>query len=138
MIQEYTGKARYFTGLPSAVGSLLVAITCRVEGLAIRSLLDTASEWCVLRWETAIALGWSAVSSGPPVPLSSRFGQVEGWLERLSLSFPAEEGVTLEIEATWFISEDWPGPPVLGWKGCLERLRFALDPGEEWFYFAEL
>jgi hypothetical protein len=44
------------------------------------------------------------------------------------------------IEATWFISPDWPGPLVLGWKGCLERLRFALDPTpeEEWFYFGPI
>ncbi|MBI4531612.1 MAG: hypothetical protein HY709_08815, partial [Candidatus Latescibacteria bacterium] len=47
----------------------------------------------------------------------------------------AEEGENVEVEATWFISPDWPGPIVIGWKGCLERLRFAVDPSEDTFYF---
>ena len=44
----------------------------------------------------------------------------------------------MRVAGTWFVSEDWPGPNVLGWKGCLERMRFALDPSDESFYFAEL
>jgi hypothetical protein len=27
---------------------------------------------------------------------------------------------------------------VLGWKGCLERIRWAIDPAEEIFYFGSL
>ena len=42
------------------------------------------------------------------------------------------------MDATWFVAPDWPGPSVIGWRGCLERMRFALDPGEEAFYFSEL
>jgi len=26
---------------------------------------------------------------------------------------------------------------VIGWSGCLERMRFAFDPRENDFYFAE-
>ena len=59
-------------------------------------------------------------------------------MERIPVRFAAEEGNSLEVEATWFLSEDWIGPPVIGWKGCLERIRFALDPAEEPFYFADL
>jgi hypothetical protein len=33
---------------------------------------------------------------------------------------------------------EWPGPMVLGWKGCLERIRFGFDPNVESFYFADL
>jgi hypothetical protein len=44
----------------------------------------------------------------------------------------------LETEATFFVSPDWPGPMVIGWKGCLEWIRFALDPGEDAIYFGEL
>jgi len=51
------------------------------------------------------------------------------------MRFRATEGQPLLVEATWFVSPDWPGPLVLGWKGCLERFRFALDPNEERFYF---
>ena len=56
---------------------------------------------------------------------------------RLQLTFEAEVGGPLDLDATWFVAPDWPGPMVLGWKGCLERIRFALDPTQEWFYFAQ-
>lgn len=44
----------------------------------------------------------------------------------------------MTIEATCFTSPDWLGPNVLGWKGCLERLRFAVDPGDESFFVGRL
>jgi hypothetical protein len=70
--------------------------------------------------------------------LQTRLGTISGSIERISLRFPAIEGASLEIDATCFISPDWPGPTVLGWRGGLERMRFALDPNDNWFYFAEL
>jgi hypothetical protein len=138
VIQEYFGRARYYSSDYSGSDRLLVAVTCRIEVVTLRALLDTASEWCVLPWETAQTLGYSYHSAEHAVQLSTRLGAIDGWLERIPLVLSAEEGRTLDVEATWFISEDWPGPPVLGWKGCLERIRFGLDPSEESFYFAEL
>lgn len=63
---------------------------------------------------------------------------MHGRFERLQTWLVAEEGDELELEATWFISEDWPGPLVIGWKGCLERFRLALDPGKDAIYFGAL
>jgi hypothetical protein len=70
--------------------------------------------------------------------LLTRFGRLASQLIRFSTVLVAQVGEDVEIEATWFVSFDWPGPMVLGWKGCLERVRSAFDPGEEAFYFAEL
>jgi hypothetical protein len=70
--------------------------------------------------------------------LHSRLGTFPGRLERAPLRFPATAGDTVELEATWFISNEWPGPVVIVWKGCLERIRFALDPGKDEFYFGAL
>jgi hypothetical protein len=61
-----------------------------------------------------------------------------GKLERVGLRLVADEGDTLEVEASCFVSQDWAGPMVIGWKGCLEWIRFALDPSENALYFAEL
>jgi hypothetical protein len=43
----------------------------------------------------------------------------------------------LTLDASWFITDNWFGPIVIGWSGCLEGFRFALDPtpGHEHFYF---
>lgn len=56
----------------------------------------------------------------------------------IPVSFPAEEGATLELpNASWFVPDTWVGPLVVGWSGCLEAFRFAFDPteGNEYFYF---
>jgi len=102
----------------------------------IHALLDTASEWCVLPAAIVQTMGYD----GEPyaIHLHSRLGTFAGRLERASVRLPALAGDTVEVEATWFVSNEWPGPMVIGWKGCLERLRFALDPSEDALYFASL
>jgi hypothetical protein len=41
------------------------------------------------------------------------------------------------VEATFFVSPEWPGKTFLGYKGFLDRLRIALDPPVNDFYFGE-
>jgi len=60
---------------------------------------------------------------------------VEGRLERTAVSILADEGDSLDIEATAFVSPDWKDVTFLGYSGLLERIRFAIDPRENLFYF---
>jgi hypothetical protein len=85
----------------------------------------------------AARLGFDLANSDEMVSLSTRFGTLIGRLERVSVTFDAGEGQPLEIPATCFASADWPGPMVIGWKGCLERMKFGFDTASEEFYFAE-
>jgi hypothetical protein len=96
------------------------------------------SEWCILAASVAERLGYEPDPLGWVLPLHSRFGRVEGCIERIPVRFRSTDGATVEVQATWFVSADWPGPTVIGWKGCLERLRFAFDPNLDWLYFGEL
>ncbi len=123
------GPHRILLGLPCFVGELIEPHY---------ALLDTASTWGFLPPATARDLGHEPGQAGPQMRMSTRMGLFTGSLERIPLRFLAGEGVPVTIEATWFISEDWPGPLVIGWKGGLERIRCTLDPSEEAFYFAEL
>jgi hypothetical protein len=138
--QTYRARLRYISDYDDGRHHFIVAIECRVESLSFRTLLDTASQWCVLPPETAQTLGFDMGLSPveTPVQLSARFGTLAGRLERIPLHFSGAEGDEIEVEATWFISADWPGPAVIGWKGCLERIRFALDPSDDSFYFGNL
>jgi hypothetical protein len=57
------------------------------------------------------------------------------------MQIKAEEGEDLIQEVTAFIPnasvEEWGEiPTFLGLTGCLEFLKFAVDPGENLFYFA--
>ena len=57
----------------------------------------------------------------------------------MDLTFMADEGEDVTVEATVFIPKIDPAlwflPSFIGWTGCLERLRFAIDPLDETFYF---
>jgi hypothetical protein len=127
--QEYTGKSLYFADLEEEPSPLLVAAACFIEDLPQRTyaLLDTASQWCILPPPLAAKIGFDPTSSEETISVSTRFGTLLGRLER----------VTVTIQATCFVSADWPGPMVIGWKGCLERIRFGFDTSTETFYFAE-
>jgi hypothetical protein len=138
LTQVFSGGVRYYSDYLSEQQLLFVAVPCLVDEQPIIALLDTGSQWCILPAETAAVLGYAGLAVPSETRFSTRFGILSGRLERIPIRFPAQEGEAVEVEATWFLSEDWMGPPVIGWKGCLERLRFALDPSEEWFYFAEL
>jgi hypothetical protein len=136
--QNYTGRGKCLTDVEEATGKLVLAVTCRLGELAgdLDALCDTASTWCVLPPSLALALGYD-VEAEPDTRMHTRFGLLSGTLVRLLVVFVTDEGVPAEIEATWFLSPDWPGPLVIGWKGCLERMRFAFDPRANDFYFAE-
>ncbi|PKO21984.1 MAG: hypothetical protein CVU38_11935 [Chloroflexi bacterium HGW-Chloroflexi-1] len=69
---------------------------------------------------------------------------ISGWLHHLRLIFPAVRGNDLLLDATAFVpdagyAEVWGTlPSFLGMQGCLDRLRFAVDPVTDTFYFGPL
>jgi len=139
-VPSLVGMSSYLADFESDHHRLLVGVLCRVGDAPNETvgLLDTASEWCVLPARLAPALG-IALQADPSVrPLSTRLGLIYGRMERLPLTFLAADGCDVAIEATFFVSADWFGPLVVGWKGCLERMRFMIDPEAEQFHFAGL
>jgi hypothetical protein len=138
MTQEYSGRASYATDYEAFPFRLLVAVPCLVESVSERmhALVDTACEWCMLPRRVAQRLDLDLSGDEDAAVLSTRFGTLHGQLHRLSLTFDASEGEPLTIEATCFVSEDWPGPMVIGWRGGLERVCFGFNTREETFYFA--
>jgi predicted aspartyl protease len=138
LTQTYAGRSRYQADRQLEQHRLFVEVACWVGLQKVDALVDTGSQWCVLSAQLAAQLGYDSQADESDTRLHTRFGTIVGRLARIQISLHADEGERIHVETTWFISEDWPGPPVLGWKGCLERIRFALDPSEESFYFAEL
>ncbi len=58
-----------------------------------------------------------------------------GRLGRRQIGVEADDGEAPLLYVPVFSSDEWPGPNVIGWKGCLERLRVGLDATSGWFYF---
>lgn len=122
---------------------LPIAVKCRLGNLEATdlALLDTGAEWSVLGGETAKILEDDLSLPTESFTMSTRLGRISGSLYRINISLVAEEnsGYDLTVESSIFVSNEWEGPIVLGYRGFLERIRFALEPGvvsgEQRFYF---
>jgi hypothetical protein len=98
--------------------------------------LDTGAAWSVLRSDIAEELGLLD-GIGELVKMQTVTGNLEGRLERIPLILVADQGTSLEIQATFFVSPQWNGGIFLGYSGLVDRLRIALDCPRNLFYFGE-
>ena len=95
--------------------------------------LDPATPWVVLNAELNEQLGLGA--NGPNVEMRTAAGPMAGTLERYPIVLAAQDGQSLEIDATLFVCDEWQRGNFLGYTGFLERIRFAVDPSSRLFYF---
>jgi hypothetical protein len=101
--------------------------------------VDTGAAWSVLAVDLAEAMEL-VDGNGEAVSMRTRLvpGPIAGRLERITLTLFADEGDSLDIEATVFVSQHWPGGTFLGYEGLLSRIRFAVDPSDNFFYFGPI
>ena len=98
------------------------------------AMLDTGAAWSVVNAELAEELGLFD-RDGAPVDMSSRMGTCSGKLVRAMARLVAEDGESVELESTLFVSRDWQAGNFIGYSGLLERIRFAVDPDTNSFIF---
>lgn len=115
------------------VGEMLTPTPC---------IVDTGAAWCVINpslVQPLINTGRADIVEG--IGYQIRGTRYEGLLVRLDLAFQDElSNNRMVIDATVFVPElrhdqEWREPNFIGLKGCLERIRFAVDPAESRFYF---
>ncbi len=128
-----SGAARFFRDYPVGRSNLTVAVRCRLGSLIgdEAALLDTGAAWSVIGADLAILLDADLGEPLEPLMLSTRLGLLRGHLHRLPITLVADPGCgsDLAVDATVAVIADWPGPVVLGYRGLLERVRFAFEPG---------
>jgi hypothetical protein len=130
-----TGSAPY-DFLPENNPRLQVQI--EVDGQKLSAAIDTAAPYFICNIATAGSLRITEADHLGIRRLSTRKGVMSGKLYRIPLVLLATEGDSIEIEATTFVPDDesWNDEPLfLGLLCCLDRVRFAVDPGAEKFYF---
>lgn len=115
-----------------------ILIRLALEEALLFAVVDTAAPWCVFRPEVNARLEHRLSSIPGQVVLGTRLGRFHGSLHRGPLRILAEHGESLDVEATVFVTPDWPGPNFLGYQGFLQRIRFAVDPESNLFYFGEI
>ncbi len=116
---------------------IVIRIASSPSGRPVLTVVDTAASWCVFKPDVAALL--DHFDRLPDVvALSTRLGVFRGRLYRGFITLMADEGEPLEVQATVFVAPDWPGPNFLGYQGFLQRIRFAVDPESNTFYFGRI
>jgi hypothetical protein len=131
MIRWSTGSARLFLDEERPTGRLPVAVRCRFGSLRTQeiAMLDTGAEFTLMNSALLELLGEEVGEPLEDVVMSTRLGRFRGTKHYLPLHLIADRGTDLTVNATCIALPDWGGPTILGFKGFLDRLRFAIDPG---------
>lgn len=135
------GAAKYRADVEHGFGNINIAISMSFlqEGPRFSAYLDTGCTWVVVSKEILLSCGIEVdEDSIVRQEMSTRFGKFTGFINRIPIYIFAEFGKTIKIDATCLVCKDWNGPIVIGWKGCLERFRFAIDPANNMFLFGQL
>jgi hypothetical protein len=139
-----TGEARFSTR-PALEGERLSRVLVQIQLAEITAfgVVDTGGAYLVLPPNVGGRIGLTPTTALGAERVSLRGFVVDGSIHRVPVTLPATAGEPLTFEATAFVpqlhdGERWPFPSYLGWQGCLERIRFAVDPGEELIYFGAL
>ena len=140
-----TGMTYYQDLYPGQEQSARVVLPVIVEGsLAVHAVVDTGAPWCVIDPAIVRQIGAGIRADYEPDRwLMVRGTWYMGKLLRLGISLEAERGNGLEIDATVFVptlppGDTWPHPNFIGLDGFLNRIRFAVDPRENAFYFGPI
>lgn len=133
------GRAKYYDHPRSgAEASARIYVKVQPNGLqiALYALVDTGAPWSILGREIAEEMGLLD-GSGEVKRLETWRGKFDGYLVRAPITILADEGESLELEATVFVSLAWPDEAgtFLGYTGVLDSIRFAFDPQQNDFYF---
>ena len=103
-------------------------------GVSVYAFVDTGAPYCIFDTEITEALGLFP-DNGERITLSTRRGSFVGTIQRLTIRLVAEQGDSLDIDASVFITSDWGRGNFVGYSGFLERFRFAIDSRTNSFYF---
>lgn len=130
-LERWLGSASVLVRRRGLSRAPLVGLRCTLgdDSDELLALLDTGAEWSVVAPHTARAGG--AVPVGERFRLSTRHGAISGDLSVLDVHLLAEAGANLTVAAQVFVPDRWPADApqlVLGFRGLLENIRFALAP----------
>lgn len=140
-----TGAIKYmYETQPGEISSLRIIMPLEIEGIPTTAIVDTAAPYVVCAPDVAAKIGLKTQEALYSIRLQLRGTWYHGHIHRLDILLPAETGETLTVDATAFVpdmhsAQAWGQlPSFIGMGGCLERMRFAVDPAEDTFYFGPL
>lgn len=139
-----TGACSYWDQpISDSIETPRIVVGVRIGGSQTHAAVDTGGVYFVCDPGISELLDLHPSASLGVDALLIRGYRYEGHLQRLIITMLAEEGESLPLEVTAFIphlapEQEWRFPSFLGLQGCLEFLRFAIDPGANAFFFGPL
>ena len=144
--EPFANGATPFSFLPAtgSDSSQRIFVPVQIETLPTMAFIDTGGVYVICSPEIGRELSLNPGNGISALSMKTGRGNFQGELYRVQLTFLAEEnGANLSIEATAFVprpDQGWPNELqcILGFQGCLERIRCAVDPDTETFFFGDL
>lgn len=96
--------------------------------VTVLAFVDTGAPYFIVGPDIIDALSLRPLAATARIVLSTRFGQIEGFLDTVDLEIPAEEGDSLRFSVTVFAAETWTAGAFLGYEGCIANINFAVQP----------
>jgi hypothetical protein len=122
-----------------------IIVSVMIKDIRTLAFVDTGGVYAICSPTIANGLNLNPRDGFSTAPILWRGERYEGFLHTLPMTILAEDGVSLQIEPTFFVPQLTVGqtwgedlPCILGMYLCLDRLRFAVDPSMDTFYFGEL
>ena len=134
------GRASYFDhdpARPEPTSKIYVQVEPEGFGAVILAQLDTGAPWSILDREIAKAID-ALDGDGQVTKVNARGGTYEGKLIKHRVTLLATAGASLDVDATVFVSAEWPWGTFIGYGGFLQSIRFAIDPSNNDIYFGTL
>ncbi|MCL1464192.1 aspartyl protease family protein [Argonema galeatum] len=113
-----------------------------IQGVPTIAVVDTGAPYVILAPKVASDAGVAPASALERKTMLIRGMRLEGFVVRLNIKLKAQYGEDLDVDSTVFVpevEEYWGNfPSFIGLTGFLERIRFAIDPSTDTFYFGQL
>ncbi len=137
-----SGAAHYADQYPGDERNARLVLAVTIANRAtVQAVVDTGTPWCILDPEIVERLEDAVLFTENLRDLMIRGERYDGRLGRVEITLQADCcGVSIAVEATVFVptlrlGEVWCHPNFIGLQGFLARIRYAVDPEENVFYF---
>lgn len=139
-----TGALRYsYAPVPGRADiTPRIMIEVEIEGEQEPAVLDTGAPYLICSPALAERLWLDPEDALEATIIRIQGVPLRGRVHRANFVLQAQEGNGLDFQATAFVPDVDQNLPAnflpisfLGLHGCLERVRFAVDPSSETFYF---
>ncbi|MBO1351228.1 MAG: retroviral-like aspartic protease family protein [Hormoscilla sp. GUM202] len=119
-----------------------IFLAVEVAGYPIEAIVDTGAPYVILAPQVARAIGFQPADALERLTMLIRGMRLDGSITRFNMTLVAKRGENLDLQATVFVpdaEELWGDfPSFIGLSGFLERIRFAIDPLTDTFYFGSM